>query len=49
MKTELVALTVKSVLTYALLMYDFNLLAYSIAHMAYSLILMAMYPLLVKI
>ena len=48
-KTELVALCVKSLLTYVLLMYDFGLLAYSIAQMAYALVLFIMYPFFVKI
>lgn len=48
-RTELVALTLKSLLTYGLLIYDFNLLAYSLAQLAYSIVLLIMYPLLVKI
>ena len=49
-KTELVALTVKSVLTYVLLLYsNLNLLAYTIAQLSYSLILLGMYPLLITI
>jgi hypothetical protein len=48
-KTELIALTVKSLLTYWLLTQDFKLLAYSISQLVYSVILVLTYPRLVKI
>ena len=48
-KTELVALTVKSLLTYGLLLRGFDLLAYALAQLAYSLILLVVYPRLVTI
>lgn len=49
-KTELVALACKSSLTFALLKYfDLNLLAYALAQLVYSVILLAMYPILVKV
>ena len=48
-KTELVALSIKSILTYGLLLKDFSLLAYSIAQLAYSIVLVVMYPCLVKL
>lgn len=48
-KTELVALSVKSILTYALLLHGFGLLAYSIAQLTYSTILVLAYRVLVEI
>ena len=48
-KTEMVALTVKSILTYTLLLRGLNLLAYSLAQLAYAGILVMAYPKLVKV
>ena len=48
-KTELVALSIKSLLTYGLLLRNFNLLAYSIAQLTYAIVLLVMYPCLVKL
>lgn len=42
-------MTVKSLLTYGLLLRDYKLLAYSIAQLVYSVILIIAYPRLVKI
>ena len=48
-KTELVALSAKSLLTYVLLLKGFGLLAYAIAQLAYSTILVVAYRFLVEV